>query len=319
MNWIIELTKKLKPYSEKNFLLAVSGGLDSMALLYLFVHFREHFGFQFSVSYFHHGNSKDSDQTEFRKRAFGFVKEECEKLNVVFHSNYFEPESEFLKSFAKELSSEESMRKARYGYFSMLMSENSFDHLVLAHHQEDLLETRLLRLIRGTGPEGLEAMKFEEGIKLRPLLEVSKDQLGDFLENKKGTFLDDPSNSSDQYLRNWLRNDWLKSLEKKVPGSSQSLHRSLDLLVRSLDQSEDLDSFVQEDALKIAELLPLNKDERRQIVAAYMKSQGLKNYGLSHVNEVLKHLDREKKHHTFKLLGHCWEVDAGRMRVQLTP
>ncbi len=316
MNWIIELTKKLKPFSQDRFLLAVSGGLDSVALFYVFLHFREHFNFQFSVAHFHHGPDSNNEQELFRFQAFEFVNNLCKDNQVEFFSNALDVEKEpFLKNFPPCAASEEAFRKRRYAYLEGLLKESGFDHLVLAHHQDDLLETRLLRLLRGTGPEGLKSMSFIEAGKLRPLLEVRREELQNYVNFKQGIWLEDPSNKNSEFLRNWLRNKWLPELEEKCPGSLESLNRSLDLLVAAQSQPVNLDSFLDEKGFKLNELWPLDKDQRRQIMAAYMKSQGLRNYGLSHINEALKRLDREEKSHSFKLLGLCWKVDAGRMNL----
>ena len=315
MNWLIELTKELRPFAGKKCLLAVSGGLDSMSLFHMFLHLRQHFDFQFSVAYYHHGPSPSAEQLSFRFKAWSLVRQECLDHKVSFFSNFNGDQENFISVFGKSLLSEEEMREARYAYLYKVLETERLDNLVLAHHQEDLLETRLLRLLRGTGPEGLQAMSLEQEKLLRPLLKVSRKQLEDFLGQRKGRFLEDPSNKDSQYLRNWLRESWLKDLENRLPGATNSLHRSLDLLVSSLGQSEGLDSFLDGKNLIISQLLCLSLEERRRIVANYMRSQGCRNYGLSHINEVLKRLDREEKSHTFKLLGRCWKVDAGRMSL----
>lgn len=317
MKLLLELTKKLKPYGQDPFLLALSGGLDSMALFYIFLHFRKHFNFDFAVAHFHHGPSDNIDQQNFRWQAYEFVKAQCQRQEVPFFSNVAETtQSEFLQNFSPKLISENDFRKARYGFFNQLLPSEQKKYLVLAHHQDDLLETRLLRLLRGTGPEGLWAMKFESGDLLRPLLEYSRDELSEFLKSKQGEFVEDPSNQDTGYLRNWLRHSWLKELEEHYPKAKQNLSRSLDLLVSSLDQSEQLSSLSSQDSLNLSELLCLSPQQKAQVVASYMKSQGLKNYGLSHVNEIIKRLDREEKSHTFRLLGCSWKVDAGRMSLQ---
>ena len=75
----IELTKKLKPMENEKFLLAVSGGLDSMALFHIFLHFKKNFSFQFAVAHFHHGPHSESSLLKFRFEAHKLIQEECEK------------------------------------------------------------------------------------------------------------------------------------------------------------------------------------------------------------------------------------------------
>ncbi len=319
MSLTLELTKKLRPYQQDRFVLAVSGGRDSMALLSLFLHFRQHFGFQFGVAHFHHGPSEDQRQLEFRGQAYQVVLEECRQKDIPFFSNVKGNQlSSFLSTWSQTLKSEGEFREARYQFFETLRETHNFQWLVLAHHQEDLLETQLMRLIRGTGPSGLQSMSFIEGWRMRPLLDVAAEDLHHFLTTKKMNYVEDPSNKDLGPFRNWLRHFWLQELENKRPGSKRSLFRSLDHLVSSLDQSDELNTMAQEDSLNLSEVLALSETEKRQVLAAYMKSQGLKNYGLSHINEVLKRLDNEKKRHTFKMLGRRWKVDAGRMSLEPT-
>jgi hypothetical protein len=108
----------------------------------------------------------------------------------------------------------------------------------------------------------------------------------------------------------------LPALDEKRPGSVEALARSLDVLVSSLDRSELLDRFIGDASLDLGDLLTLSDQQKRQVLAAYMRSQGLKNYGLSHINEIIKRLDSEQKHHTFRVAGRCWKVDAGRMTLE---
>ena len=317
MNLLIDLTKKLKPHAKKRFLLGVSGGADSTALLSIFLHFKKHFDFDFGVCHFHHGSSDEPSQLEFRFKAHGFVAKKCLDNKIPFFSNFEEQgRTQFLSQFGESLSSESEFRDARHGFLEKIRLEQNFDFIVLAHHSEDLLETRLIRLIRGTGPEGLNAMEFEQGKLLRPLLEYSPKGLKEFLSARGESHLEDPSNMGVHPLRNWIRHQWLPDLDLKWPNAKQNIQRSLDLLVTSLDQSDFASWDDQESEINISELLSMPREQRSQRVASYMKGQGLKNYGLSHVNEVLKRLDREEKSHTFRLLGRSWKVDAGRMSLQ---
>ena len=316
MNLLIELSKQLKPYQEKKFLLAVSGGMDSMVLFSAFLHLRKNFNFQFAVTHFHHGPSKNDDLVEFRTKAKTFVESECFKNEVDFHCNWSEEESNFLEDFPKELKTEEEFRKARYDFFTSLMSRHDFDYLLLAHHKNDLLETRILRLLRGVGPDSLVAMEFVNGSLMRPLLVYSRDQLSKFAKQREIHWLEDPSNDCLDPMRNWIRKSWLKDLENKWPGSSDSLARSIDLLVHRPGTELNLTEYFDMSGLNLSALITLSLDDKKRVIANYMKSQGLKNYGQSHINEILKRLDTEQKNHTFRLLGRRWYVDTGRMSVE---
>lgn len=316
MNLLLEITKSLKDKRDKKFLLAMSAGLDSMALFHIFLHFRQNFQVQFSVCNFHHGPSDDSLTLDYRFNAYEKLKDLCVQKGVGFLSNCQGDRDNFLKNFGEPLQGENDFRQARYQYFETLKNEMGFDELVLAHHQDDLMETRLLRLIRGVGPQGLGAMNEQSGWIYRPLLGFSRAQLKAFLLEQNGSWLEDPSNDDLHYLRNWLRKKWLRELEEKVPGGVQALGRSLEQLTQQMAESPTYDQCFENGAILVSELLALQPSNQRQVLASYMKSQGLRNYGVSHINEVLKRLDTEKKSHTFRLLAHSWIVDAGRMSVE---
>ena len=325
MNFLNKLTKKLRPYEKKRHLLAVSGGLDSMALLHIYLHFRKHFRFDFAVAHYHHGPSEDPFQEDFRENVFEFIRSHCQKWDLLFFSNgpktsfpsnnkFHDPEENRENGFPEK--SEATLRDQRYAFLESVLAKESFDLLVLGHHRDDLLETRILRLLRGVGPEGLQAMSFISNRKLRPLLEFSRDELKKYLSSCSGAWLEDPSNESQKPLRNWIRKKWLKDLQDKYPGALSSLARSLDILINASHPPVSFKTCFHEDQVVLSELLCLSRVQQRQVLASYMKSQGFKNYGFSHINEILKRLDTEKKTHTFKLLESFWVIDAGQMSVK---
>jgi tRNA(Ile)-lysidine synthase len=317
MNRLNELTYDLKPYSQDRFLLAVSGGLDSMALFSLFLHFKKHFSFDFAVAHFHHGPHEVPSIQDYRFQAAHFVKKACDQHEVGFFCNIQSAEqSTFLNVFEKPLNSEQELRQARYQFLESVRVQEGFRWIVTAHHQDDLLETRLMRLIRGTGPEGLQAMRLRDGDRLRPLLHWSRQELSAWIQERGEEWIEDPSNQDWGSLRNWIRGFWLPELEKKQPGGTACLSRSLNNIVSNSNPTLELSDYISKKSLILAEWLTLNTEQKRQILASYMKSQGLKNYGLSHINEVIKRLDREEKNHSFKLLGRRWKVDAGRMSLE---
>ena len=287
-----------------------------MALLHIFLHFKKHFQFDFAVAHFHHGPCAKAEQQTFREQAHDRVRQISQEVEVPFFSNVSTSWEIFYRQWEAPLISEEACRNARYDFFNELKDSQGFAHLVLAHHRDDLLETRMMRLIRGTSLEGLQAMTFQEGWLLRPLLELSRKDLQSYVQENQFSFVEDPSNQETLALRNWMRQQWLPMLEGRAPGSLAALSRSLDHLVSSLDQLEDVGILGDQDFLDLSQFLSLSVGQKRQTLAAYMKGQGLKNYGVSHINEILKRLDKSERRHTFKMLGRRWKVDAGRMSLE---
>ncbi|UOF02084.1 tRNA lysidine(34) synthetase TilS [Bdellovibrio reynosensis] len=297
---------KLHALQEKKILVALSGGVDSVALLRTLtkVHKKNLLG----AAYFHHG--EDSNK-EYRDRAQIFCEKLCKKWGVPF----------FPLASAKKLKSESQYREARYQAFKDLMQTEGFVVLATGHHREDLLETRLLRLIRGTGAQGLQAMhEYKAGI-FRPLLEIAKSELKDYLRAEKVRSLEDPTNKDLDPLRNWVRLRWLPQLEKKQPGSSASLARSLETIALELEGSSQGDLLQQNEDYKTHGLLrgfylSLNPTEQKRLLAQYLFALGKRDFSQSQLEEIQKRLDKSQKVITFQV-GKCnWEVNAQQIKVQ---
>ncbi|MEO1715439.1 MAG: tRNA lysidine(34) synthetase TilS, partial [Bacteroidota bacterium] len=216
----IEFSKLMRPFSSDRFLLAHSGGPDSVALFALFLHLRQHFAVHFEVMHIHHGPSEK--YLAARNHAQGFVEEQCQSHQVPFHTN--------VPATAGELISEKALRDFRYNLLAATRIQMQGDWVVLAHHKKDQLETRLIRLIRGVGGQGIDAMQLTQKFYLRPLLDFMPADLQNYNRHKGFHWVTDPSNSDSSYLRNWLRNEWLQNLENYRPGAVASLSRSLEIL-----------------------------------------------------------------------------------------
>lgn len=209
--------------------------------------------------------------------------------------------------------SEETLRKLRYQELARIRTENNFSYLVLGHQWDDLLETRLIRLIRGTGSNGLISMSFRKENQLRPLLTVSRSEIEHYSNMKKTNYLEDPSNFSQDPLRNWIRANWLSLLEQKRPGSIKSLARSLDLISQQI-QNETVEN------LNIAYLdrfkfLELSREKKRQRLATFLHMKNIKGYQASHIDEVIKRLETSQKNLWFKVAKCQWSVNAEQIRV----
>ncbi|XGC82415.1 tRNA lysidine(34) synthetase TilS [Bdellovibrio bacteriovorus] len=297
---------KLHALQDKKILVALSGGVDSVALLRALskVHNKNVLG----AAYFHHGEDSNKD---YRDRAQEFCRKLCKKWEIPFYP----------LASAKKLKSESQYREARYQALTNLMKTEGFVVLATGHHRDDLLETRLLRLIRGTGAQGLQAMHEYKSGTFRPLLEVSKAELKNYLRVEKTRSLQDPTNRNLDPLRNWVRQKWLPLLEKKQPGSSASLARSLETIALELEGSSQGDLLLQNEDYKTQGLsrgfyLSLNPTEQKRLLAQYLFALGKRDFSQSQLEEIQKRLDKSQKVITFQV-GKCnWEVNAQQIMVQ---
>ena len=285
----------------KRYLLMTSGGADSMAALKIWFDVLSDQN-AYAVFHYHHGPIKGQS---YRDLAMNLVKETCVKHKISF----------FLSQNKEgNLESEASLRRARYEAAREVMKQNGFHYLVTAHHLEDLLETRLMRLIRGTSDAGLRAISIIKSDLLRPWIRTSKKDLHQILMSSPSwNFVDDPSNHDRQNLRNWIRHEWLVSLEKKVPKGPESLAKSLEQMVCQL-RSESLGPIFKRvyDAetrrLDHLAYLEMEKETQKRIIARIYREHDQKNYTAFGVSEVLKQLDKTKEGHIFKVQGLTWLI-----------
>ena len=187
--------------SSQRILLTVSGGLDSVAMLHLFIEAKLNIGVA-------HCNFQlrgvDSEQDE------EFVRQLAQKYNIPFFTKKFET-----KAFAqsKGISTQMAARELRYEWFEEIRSQNNYDFIATAHHQDDNLETILLNLTRGTGLAGLHGILPKKNKIIRPLLFASRTDLEQYVQQNDLNWREDISNQSTDYQRNLIRQQVLPVLK----------------------------------------------------------------------------------------------------------
>lgn len=286
------------PLSGRRLWLGFSGGADSTALLLLLKNLSGALDFELRAVHCHHG---ELVQSEFRQQSLEFTRDLCRRLGIPFESE---------KNENKDLKSEAELRDFRHKVLrSRIKTEK--DLLCLAHHQDDLLETRVLRLLRGTGPQGIAAMSFYQDLVLRPFLRVSRSEIEEYLNAKNQNYLSDPSEDD---LRSFLRKKWLPSLEERLPGATVSLARSLELLLASIEKCDS--SYISVDGgISVYQYLALSKEQKSRILAQYISSLGMRNYTRGMIEEIIKCLDKSESVHSFRVAGLRWDIDAKNIRA----
>lgn len=286
----------------KALLLAASGGRDSQVMLELFARLQKKMDWRLVVAHVHHGFQRKENH---RNRASLFVQEQAALRGLDFKTN---PEGSSALS-----SSEQDLRNFRRKWLFEWQQELACDQVVFAQHQRDQLETRLLHLIRGTGVSGLMAMKLNENNIWRPFLKTSIEEMADYLTERKLSWKEDPSNKETQYLRNWLRQNWLPMLEKKRSGSLKALERSLENLAESHLGTQQ--KVLNEPCLSRQDYLCLHQGSKLEAIAQLFRAAGFRQFRRSHLEEVLKRLDKTQKNLNFKVGGAQWLVSPGDIRV----
>ena len=217
-------------------------------------------------------------------------------------------------------SNEASLRKNRYRMFKEGMKKSQADLLVLAHTADDLLETRLIRLIRGTGEQGLTAMSFKQGLLLRPFIVVHRSHILDYAKKRNLQWCEDPTNRSPEHsLRNWIRHKWLVQLQKKRPGAVAVLARSLELMARRARKRRNKikklceEELIHNHSLRRDKMAGFSQADKKNILAFYLKAVGCTNYRAGHITELLKHIERPQKTFGFCLLGRTWKMTPQKL------
>lgn len=307
--------------------LAVSGGLDSMAMLALHQKIAKVLKIHLIVVHIHHGvltGKEFSIQNSFRNKAYKTVQEYCEKHNIKFISNILEENREQglkdknskQKAEQKLEGSEAEYRKYRYDYFEKILLDSKFVSkiLVTAHTANDLLETRLLRLMRGVGPQGFISIKpvsdKKKYLLVRPLLKVLRSDLEDYMREKDMPFCEDPSNQSTKFLRNWLRLEVLPIVVKKEKKYLQNMSQSLNLIASELDEDSSFlrEGLIIENKIKLSLFYSLSVAKQKRVLAHYLYCNKVKNYSMGHVLELLKYLNAPRKEQSFFVAKQCWKL-----------
>jgi tRNA(Ile)-lysidine synthase len=202
-------------------IVALSGGADSVCLLYVLLELRRLQTaptFALKACHVNHklrGKASDSDER--------FVRDLCAKLDVPLHVH----EVDVKKQQKKHQSIEEAAREARYSYFSTLGTNVL---IATAHTANDNAETVLLNLIRGTGLRGLCGIPPARDNIIRPLIEATRAEILAYLEEKNADYITDESNFSDEFTRNNLRLNIIPLLEKINPSFVTGVTRTCESL-----------------------------------------------------------------------------------------
>jgi len=198
-------------------IIGYSGGPDSTLLAEVLSDYDE---LEVILAYFNHNLRKDSKDEE------NFVKSEAEnkKLKLLIDGTD-------VRGYCSKysLSIEEGARALRFAYLRDTKNKENADLIALGHNFDDKIENFFIRLLRGSG-FGLSQMSYKDGDILRPLLDFRKKEIIDYLKKKEIAFYTDPTNKSEDYLRNKVRLKVIPLIEKIQEGSIESISRSIDNL-----------------------------------------------------------------------------------------
>lgn len=235
--------------------MAVSGGVDSVALLHML---QADKNLELVVAHFDHGIRPDSSEDA------EFARDLAAKFGLIFIS-----ESEELGSGA----SEALARERRYNFLQQVRKKFGADAIVTAHHQDDLIETALLNVLRGTKHKGLVSLRSTDEIK-RPLLKMTKQQIREYAEKHDLEWREDSTNQELSYKRNQVRAMLATTL---TDSKREQIMRLLEDISAQSPLIEDLvNEYLtkfSDEGLPRAEVRKLNEPEVYEVLAGWLRSQ----------------------------------------------
>ncbi|MDQ3050488.1 MAG: tRNA lysidine(34) synthetase TilS, partial [Bacteroidota bacterium] len=189
----------------QKFVLAVSGGIDSVVMLHLF----KRSGMECAVA---HCNFQLRDEASLGDE--DFVRDLAGHTNFLFHNTRFATQ-EFATT--NQISIQMAARQLRYEWLEKLVTAFNYDAIAVAHHANDVAETMLLNLVKGTGLAGMHGIRAVHGKVIRPLLFATKNELVHYAEVNQLSWREDASNAELYYQRNLIRNKVIPVLEQINP------------------------------------------------------------------------------------------------------
>lgn len=303
----VEFVNEKKLFApQQKVLLAISGGIDSMVLLHLF----EKTEFKYGIVHCNfqlRGNESDEDEE--------FVKQQVLTHGVPSFFQRFETEE---YADINGISIEMAARELRYEYFEKIRSENDYDYIATAHHQDDLIETFFLNLSRKTGIKGLTGIKEKAGRIIRPLLYAGRRDIKKYASKNFIDFREDSTNKEVVYQRNFLRNKILPLFSEL----NSSFGKNILASIENLKEVENVyDFYISAETEKVVsqsgEGLNFNIDALKNLefpMLVLLETLKEYNFNPTVVEEIFNSLESESGKQFFSKT-HRLVKDRGRLFV----
>ncbi|MBO5805540.1 MAG: tRNA lysidine(34) synthetase TilS [Tidjanibacter sp.] len=206
---------------DNRIILTVSGGVDSMVMMHLFVEA----GYNVGVAHCNfqlRGDESEEDEE--------LVAQQAAKLGVPHFNRRFDTKGEMALTGE---SVQMAARRLRYAWFDELCIDEGYDTIAVAHHADDSIETFFINLLRGTGLKGLTGISVLNGKVIRPLLFASRHEIKEYAKHHAIPFREDSSNRSTKYLRNKIRLGIIPRLREIVPQFTTIMSSNVDRLTET--------------------------------------------------------------------------------------
>lgn len=250
----------MKVQLEKDtYIVAVSGGVDSVVLLDLLA---KQPGLILIVAHYDHGIRADSSQD----------REFVETLSQKYNTTFVYDEGRLGSN-----ASENTARQARYRFLRHCRKKYQAKAIVTAHHQDDVIETMCINIIRGTNRRGLTALVSREDVR-RPLLTYGKDDVLAYARKHALIWREDSTNANDVYLRNWLRHRVLSKLTTKQRQIFINAYTKTTSTNKELESIVDLFMGEHDNRLAKKHVIQADHAVSREIVAHWLRHNGIREF-----------------------------------------
>jgi tRNA(Ile)-lysidine synthase len=289
-------------------LAGVSGGADSIALVYILLKLSPELGLQLGIAHFDHGlRTGESD------RDAEFVVSVAKNLNLPCYSKKAN-----VKKFSihHKLSIEEAGRILRHKFLSETARKNGFDKIAMGHQKDDMAETVLINILRGSGSRGISGIPPKRDMIVRPLIDISRSDIEYFLQSENIAHITDSSNMDTRFLRNRIRHRLIPLLASEYNSEIvENLNRTAEII---RDEQTWLDSMTDplykriqlpgdrfHIKLSIPELKKMPVAAARRIIrkAVFEIKGNLHGVGFRHMDAVLELITSENKNFQFDFPG----------------
>lgn len=230
----------------------VSGGVDSMVLLYLLNRFVDEYGGDLIAAHLNHGlRDEEADRDE------RFVSKAAESMGIPFVSKKIDLKGSVNNSGRNM---QELARSERYEFFQKISDDRNGEKIAVGHHADDQAETVIMRIVRGSGIRGLGAIPPVRVNIIRPLIEITREEIARFASEEGIRYIDDSSNKEGKYLRNRLRRELMPALKAYNPRICHELSM-LSAIAR------DVESYLGDEASAAFERIKSSGIETENVVS----------------------------------------------------
>jgi tRNA(Ile)-lysidine synthetase-like protein len=282
------------------YVVAVSGGVDSMVLLQVLAGYP---GIDLVVAHFDHGIRADSSEDE------RLVKTSAERLGLSFFSE---------QGRLDRNTSEADARDARYAFLRRIQKQVGAQAIITAHHQDDVLETMIINMSRGTSRKGLSSLISHKTL-IRPFLHIPKHEILAYAQANNVQWREDSTNQDERYLRNYIRKHVMPRLDDHARSKLRSVHASIAIQNAAIDMlvKEVMRHVLHAGGLERHSFIMLPHTVAREVMAAWLRQEHVRDISSQQIERLVVAAKTGRLHAIYDV-DRLKIMNIGRKFLQIT-